>query len=374
MKDMNLHVLHLIDSLSNGGAERMLVDLANQTVLDGAQASVCITRSGTEIAGELNPQIEVSILNRKKRFDSNAMSQLARFVKTQKVDIVHCHGRSTFSLAAVSRAIGGIHSPLLLHDHYGKIEMDSSIPFWFRIWGKHYISAYVGVSENLGRWAHSAGVKGEKINVIDNALNLARIQQSTFVDLRGQFKIPEESLIGIVVAGLRYEKGIDFLIQAVSKSKNLQKFHVVIVGGERQKGYVAECKRLAEKLGITDRIVFAGEQNNSAAWVRSSDFAMIPSRSESGPLVLIEYLAAGLPFVSTLTGSIARTADDNRVPGFVNRESVDDFANQIDSLVQTDAETRTKRGTIGKVIAEKMFDIRQTMPEWYRVYQTALPT
>ena len=369
---MNLHVLHLIDTLSNGGAERMLVDIANQTIQDGGRASVCVTRSGVEIAGELDSKIELCILNRKKRFDSKAMSQLAEFVKTRNVDIVHCHGRSTFSLAAVSRAIGGIQTPLLLHDHYGKIEMDTSIPFWFRVWGKHYLNAYVGVSENLGRWAHSAGVKERKINVIDNALNLARVQQSNLLNLREKFGIPEQSLIGIVVAGLRYEKGIDFLVEALSKSKSLSKFHVVIVGGQRENGYLTQCNTLASKLGISDRIIFAGEQNDSAAWVRGADFAIISSRSESGPLVLIEYLAAGLPFVATLSGSIARTAADNGVPGFVARDNLNEFTREIDSLVELDPTARAERGKIGKAVAERMFDIRQSMPQWYRVYRDAL--
>jgi glycosyltransferase involved in cell wall biosynthesis len=368
----NLHVLHLIDTLSNGGAERMLVDLANQTIADGAQASVCITRSGTEIAGELDSNIELCILNRKKRFDSEAMSRFANFVKTRKVDIVHCHGRSTFSLAAVSRTMRGIKSPLLLHDHYGKIEMDSSVPLWFRIWGKHYLAAYVGVSENLGRWAHSAGVREQKINVIDNALNLSRIQKSNSFNLRQKFWIPDESLVGIVVAGLRYEKGIGFLIEALSKSKNLSRIQIVIVGGERENGYLESCKNLAERMGVAKHLIFAGEQNDTPSWVRSADFALIPSRSESGPLVLIEYLAAGLPIVATLTGSIARTAADNLVPGFVKLGEQEDFTIELDKLVELKPQARRDRGLIGKSVAEKMFDIRQTMPQWYRVYQGAL--
>jgi glycosyltransferase involved in cell wall biosynthesis len=369
---MNLHVLHLIDTLSTGGAERMLVDLANQTVEDGAQASVCITRSAADIAGELDSRIDLCILNRKKRFDSKAMSKFANFVNTRQIDLIHCHGRSSFSLAAFSRAIKDIQSPLLLHDHYGKIEIDTSVPLWFRLWGKKYIAAYVGVSESLGRWAHSAGIRDEKINVIDNALNLARIQKSNSFNIREELKLPDQVLIGVVIAGLRNEKGIDFLIEALSKSKSLSKFYVVVIGAERQPGYVANCTNLAERLGVTERLIFAGEKNNSAAWIRNADFALIPSRSESGPLVLIEYLAAGIPLVATLTGSIARTAADNNIPGFVHRGNPDEFVKEIDSLVELDVEARKERGIFGKTIAEKLFDIKQTMPEWYRVYEEAL--
>ena len=88
---MSLHVLHVIDTLATGGKERMLVDLANQTVVEGAKASVCITRSGLQMASELNPKIELIVLNRQKRFDFSAMNAFADFVNRSNVDILHCH-------------------------------------------------------------------------------------------------------------------------------------------------------------------------------------------------------------------------------------------------------------------------------------------
>ncbi len=368
---MNLHVLHLIDSLSTGGKERMLVDLANQTVWEGAMASVCITRSGVQMASELDPKIEVSVLNRKKRLDFSAMAAFANFVNSKKVDIVHCHGRSTFSLAAVSRTIRRIQTPLVLHDHYGKIELDHSVPLWFRLWGRRYVAQYVGVSEKLGRWAITAGVQQTKINVIENALNLFRIKQSDRVDIRAQFGLQAESLIGIVIAGLRYEKGIDYLIEALSHCKTSRPFNVVIIGGERQKGYLRKCNDILQSFGLSDRVIFAQEKENSAAWIRGADFGLIPSRSESGPLVLIEYMAAGLPFVASLSGSIARSAASNGVPGFVERGNMKAFSQAVLELTELSPDVRMERGELGKTVAEKLFDIRGTMIEWFRIYSAA---
>jgi glycosyltransferase involved in cell wall biosynthesis len=368
---MNLHVLHLIDSLSPGGAERMLVDIANQTISEGAMASVCITRSGVDMATELDPKIELNVLNRQKRFDFAAMKTFSSFVKKQSIDIVHCHGRSSFSLAATSRAMRDIQIPLLLHDHYGKIELDNSIPLWFRIWGRHYVAQYVGVSESLGRWAVNAGVKATKINVIENALNLYRINQSESVDIRAQLKLPEESIIGIVIAGLRYEKGIDYLIEALSHCKTDKPFHIVIIGGEREKSYLGRCNDIAEQLGLSDRIFFVGEKKDSAAWIMGADFGLIPSRSESGPLVLIEYMAAGLPVVASLTGSIAIAAAASGVPGFAECGNKEKFSNEIVKLCNLPPEARKKRGELGRRVAENRFDIRRTMMEWFRIYQAA---
>jgi len=368
---MSLHVLHVIDTLATGGKERMLVDLANQTVVEGAKASVCITRSGLQMASELNPKIELIVLNRQKRFDFSAMNAFADFVNRSNVDILHCHGRSSFGLAAFSRTIRSIHTPLIFHDHYGKIDLDQSVPLWFRIWGKHYMAQYVGVSDKLGRWAVKAGVQQTKINVIENALNLFRIKQSEPIDIRAQFGLPAESLVGIVIAGLRYEKGIDYLIEALSHCKSSKPFNIVIIGGERQKGYLLECNDKLRSSGLSDLITFAQEKENSADWIQGADFGVIPSRSESGPLVLIEYMAAGLPIVASLTGSIALSAFNNGVPGFVERENSNAFSKALIELIELSDDARKERGEIGKSVAEKLFDIRGAMVEWFRIYSAA---
>lgn len=42
---VSMRILHVIDSLALGGAERMLVDIANASVSDGHTVSVCVTRA-----------------------------------------------------------------------------------------------------------------------------------------------------------------------------------------------------------------------------------------------------------------------------------------------------------------------------------------
>src|SRR5262245_34387667 len=118
-----MHVMHVIDSLCLGGAERMLVDIANATAADGHRVSACITRDGRDLANELRPDVPLWVLARQKRFDWTALKQFASIIQEQKVDLLHAHGRSTFSFAATVRTFGLIRTPILLHDHYGQIEI-----------------------------------------------------------------------------------------------------------------------------------------------------------------------------------------------------------------------------------------------------------
>ena len=63
------HIMHIIDSLAIGGAERMLVDIANSTDKSKFSVSVCVTRSDITLAKNLLPDIPLRILNRQFRLD-----------------------------------------------------------------------------------------------------------------------------------------------------------------------------------------------------------------------------------------------------------------------------------------------------------------
>lgn len=372
-KDLtSFHIMHVVDSLALGGAERMLVEIANRSAADGYRVSVCVTRSGCALASTLRPEIGLQVLDRRRRFDWAAIRRFAALVRDQHVDLLHAHGRSTFSFLAMTKSIGLIKAPIVLHDHYGSIEFDTSIPLWFRLWAKRWASHYVGVYTKLVACAEAAGISREKISVIDNALDLSRIQLAAPLDVRKEFGIEDDAAIGIVVGSLRWDKGIDLLLEAVARSSYRRSAKFLIVGGERDKVYAQACRAQSASLGLGDNVIFVGERSDVPGLLRGADFALIPSRSESGPLVLIEHMASGLPIVSSRVGSIAQRVADLGLPEFVAPDNTTAFAKALDRLLSLSPCKRRERGKVGQDIALRNFDIRQTMPQWYEVYAAAL--
>ena len=106
--------------------------------------------------------------------------------------------------------------------------------------------------------------------------------------------------IVMCVAQLRYQKGIDVLLQAWRlvqiTLKQTEAAELVIVG----EGPLRErFERLAHALGIMNSVTFAGEKSNIAAQLQQSDVAVLPSRWEGMPNALLEAMACGLPCVAT---------------------------------------------------------------------------
>ena len=369
-----MRILHVIDSLEVGGAERMLIEIANSAAHDGHEVSACVTRSATTLSGELDPKIKLTVLNRRRRLDLNAMRRVAYEARLQNIDVLHAHGRSTLSFLAAMQTLRMTLIPIVFHDHYGSIEIDQSVPIWFRLWGRHHIAQYVGVSAALGEWAAHAGVARERIHVIGNAIDFRRFKflsaPSNF-NLRKEFSIPDKMPLGVVVGNIRPDKGIDVLLNAIALSRLRNCFKIVLIGGEREASYASQCRAQCSSLGLDNEVLFAGERD-AATLAADADFAVLPSRSESGPLVLIEYMALGLPFVATKVGSVGNHVASLGLPEFVAPEDAHALAEAIDNLLKLTSQQRRARGDSGRQTARRHFDIRQAMPQWYAVYDKAI--
>jgi glycosyltransferase involved in cell wall biosynthesis len=369
-----MRIMHVIDSLDVGGAERMLVEIANASAADGNEVLACVTRSVTTLASDLRPEIALIALNRRYRLSLSAMRRLAHEAHRHGVDVFHVHGRTTLSLMATARTLRLTRVPVVFHDHYG-IETEASVPRWFKLWGRQHVSQYVGVYAKLADWAENAGLEQQHIHVIENAIDLGRFNSgavSREPTLRQQYGIAEKFLVGVVVCGIRPDKGVDVLLNALARSQRRGAFKIVIIGGERDASYAGACRSQCSLLGLDDVVIFAGQRRDAAHLLMDADFAVVPSRSESGPLVLIECMAAGLPFVATRVGSVGMQVCSAGLPDFVAAGDVAGLARALDNLLQLTPHQRRTRGELGRTMARRYFDIRGVMPQWYAVYHAAM--
>ena len=366
----SLHVLHVIDGLGLGGAERMLVDIANRSVADGHRVSVCVTRDNITLAPELDPRVHLMVLSRRARVSPLGLLRLARFIRAKRVDVIHAHLRSNTAFVLQLRILRAIRTPIVFHDHFGTIEIDTSTPIWFRL-GHHFIEHYVGVYDKLTAWARSAGMAASRSSTIPNALDLSRFVGAPVSDIRGELGVGETTL-AVLVATLRRDKGIELLLEAVARSSTRSQVRIVIAGADGEPAYAAHCKALSVELALERTVSFLGGRTDVPSLLPAADLALLSSHTESGPLVLIEYLAAGLPIVSTRVGDIGCRLAERGVPGFVAPGDVAGFARELDTLVALSPAARRARGELGRKVLVEGWDIRSAMPHWYAVYEGAI--
>lgn len=366
--DEPLRVLQVIDTLELGGAERVLVEVARGLRAEGVEVGVCTTRGLGPLAADLPAEIPLDSLRRRRRFDWGDLRRFGRRLLRERVEVIHAHGRSTFSFVAAARAAGFVDVPLVLHDHYGRIAIDAAVPTWFRLWGRHHVGRYVGVCGEMRGWADRAGLDPAVVDVIPNGIDLDRFEGVEPADLRTEFGLPGEAPIGLMVGNVRPEKGVLQLIRAIAASERAPDARYLMVGRSDDREYRAECDRELRAADLERHVRFVGERTDVPALMRGADFAVVPSISEAGQLVLLEAIAAGLPFVSSRVGEVARRIEALGLETFVPPDDSAALGAGLDRLLGLSVTERTARGLRGRRAAEPHMAASAAIPRWIELY------
>jgi glycosyltransferase involved in cell wall biosynthesis len=367
------NILHIIDTLAPGGAERMAIEIANATDRERYKAGICVTRSRADLSTSIHAHVGLLILGREQRFDFARFSHLANFCEKQKIQLLHIHGWASYNfivfLSLYQPAIGNC--SWVLHDHYGDVEIDPNLPLsiklglWLR---KPY---YVSVHPKLAELAAESGLAKQKIATIPNAIDFSPYKIHSNQDPFIPFRDKQSCRMGVVIANVRRSKDIELLLQGLAKVQATN-WKVIVLGGLVEPNYVQVCMDLRQRLGLQDRVFFPGAQLNVQSFLGKADFAILTSKTESGPLALIEYAAAGLPFVSTRVGLIGNFLANHNLPGFIPLGDDQSLASAVDDLLALSDAQLKERGRRIRRVAERYFDIHTVMPQWYDVYERAL--
>jgi glycosyltransferase involved in cell wall biosynthesis len=174
----------------------------------------------------------------------------------------------------------------------------------------------------------------------------------------------------LFVGRLRYYKGLDTLLQALTHVPEAR-LTVVGEGPMREK-----WEALSQSLGLTDRVVFAGEVEDAdlARWYHRAHLFVLPAntRAEAFGTVLLEAMAAGLPCITTEVGTGTSWVVQHGITGLVvpprNPEAL---AGAIRQLL-TDPDVRWRMGRRGQQRARQEFSQQRMVQGVMDLYQAML--
>ncbi|MEP0775908.1 MAG: glycosyltransferase [Acidobacteriota bacterium] len=364
-------VLHIIDTLELGGAERMAVELANAAHGRGWRAAVLTTRKGGPWKEAFSDGVVYECLERRARFDLRALPRLAKFEHRFRPSLIHVHGLPSALFVRAVRLFGLLRRPALIHEHFGEVHMRQQ-PRWV---GGLLIDTFerlVAVSEQNAKWAVGAGFPVTHVRCVPNALNCGRIRSQQPLTLDSFLRHDIMRPCGAVVGRLFPQKGILTLLDALAVLPREMSWSVIVIGGGEATPYGRACVERVQQLGIQDRIFFVGQRVDVIPLVKACDFAVIPSLSESGPLVLIEYLACELPVVATAVGENTAMAARAGAVRTVPPGQTEPLAEAIAALIAMSPQERRAMGQRAWLATRELFDMERVFPTWEALYQEML--
>jgi glycosyltransferase involved in cell wall biosynthesis len=276
----------LLGSLSGAGAEKTIMTLATGMAEEGFHVDLYLLKD----AGDYSPPNNINIVI----LDGKKSEQQKQLLKNTKETI--------YQLFITSRA--ELYDYIKTENRYCSVHITPTAwidnPSWqkWKTWRKTRKLSKKFANKNL--IALSQGIKDDlvinlkcnpdDITIINNPFDLSKIRSAA--EITGD--IPSEDYIIYVASFIKRKRHAD-LLNAFSKLEN-QTIKLLLLG----KGQL-ECdiKELANKLGVLDRIIFWGWDENPYRLIHNAKVSILASEAEGLPRVVVESLALSTPVVST---------------------------------------------------------------------------
>lgn len=133
----------------------------------------------------------------------------------------------------------------------------------------------------------------------------------------------------------------------------------------------AGARRLAERLGLGERVAFAGEQARVADFLARADLLLMPSAFESFGVAALEAMSCGVPVVASRVGGLPEVVEDGVCGRLLAVGDVDGMASAALAILADPRRARAM-GEAGRRIAVERFDARRVAPCYASFYREAM--
>lgn len=337
-----MRIVQIIDSLEAGGAERMAVNYANALAKKIEFSALVTTRKEGVLKSQIYAEVPYLFLGKKKRIDVKAVFRLRKFIKNNKVDIVHAHSSSFFIAVLVKLTFPKV--KIIWHDHYG-ISQDLTFRKSLGLkYGSVFFKGSIAVNSSLKKWAESYLLCSKVVYFPNFISNIFQLNDK--IELKGI-----EGKRIICVANLRPQKNHKLLIEVAGvMKKKFPDWTFHLFGKDFEDDYSRGIKRHIKKLKLEENIFFYGTIQNISSVLKQCDIAVLTSLSEGLPLAVLEYGLHQMPVVSTNVGEISKIITSDREGFLVESNNVDQFTNALIKFI----ENKSHRNVVGQRLKNKI--------------------
>lgn len=214
----------------------------------------------------------------------------------------------------------------------------------------------------IDRFGKRVGEDPNRCRLLKNAIDTEKYayREAQRQAMRARYGLGEKDLLIGHVGRFAYEKNHSFLIDIFAVLCRAREDARLILVGAEDAGRKIRGK--AEALGLSDKVIFTGVQQDTVPFYQAMDLFLLPSLSEGLPLVMVEAQASGLPCVISDRVSEDCILTEDLVTVCSLQASPEEWARHILSRIPTPRQDRSAE------LAAKGFDITQTAKWLERFY------
>lgn len=311
-------VLVVVTNMGIGGAERALQSLVRGIDDTRFDISVCCLFEGGRIADELRAEgFDVVEAVARSARDVRGFLRFVDVLRSRRIDVLYINSTpATQSWAAVARLL--LPSVKVVSAlHFSQRSSRRLRTVLLNLLTYRLTDRFVALSEtHRAFFMERQRLPGRRIVVIPNGVDVEAFDGAAGdVGLaRKALALGSDKRVVGLLGLLRPEKRHDlFLEAAAAVSARMPDVQFVLIGDGPER---ARLEAAASRLGLGDKVFFAGAREDVPQVLCAVDVGVLCSRTEAFPMALLEFMAARRPTVATDVGSVSEIIED-QVTGYV---------------------------------------------------------
>lgn len=326
-----IQVAQVIWSLGLGGAEQVVIRLAKGVDRRRFEpVIICLDRPGPFATEAEADGIEVVALDKRGPLDVRAVARLARLLRSRRIDVVHTHlwGANLWGRLAAA----AVRVPVV-------VTTEHNVDTWKRSYHLALDRALapaathlVAVSGEVRGFYEARGVGRGRWRVVHNGVDVGAAPRRERGEAFRALGLDEADRVVGLVCRLVPAKAPEVFLHALAlAAARVPALRGLVVGDGPSR---AEAEALARRLGLAERVVFAGLRRDVPDLLPGLDALVFSSLREGLSMAMLEAMAAGVPVVATAVGGTPELITHGVTGLLVAPGRPEDLADAVVSLLE----------------------------------------
>jgi len=368
-----MKVLQITTHLNIGGISNYILSLSKALKDEGV--GVALASSGGDLEGEFRDlgvsHKKIDIMTKFEFGPKVLMSipSIVRFIKKEKVDVIHAHTRVSQVVACLASFASGVPFVSTCHGYFKKRARG-----FLDTWGRKVIAISAAVDRHL---VDDLGVKDPRVRLVYSGVDADKFSvKYSKEEIEGTKKslgISGRSVVG-TIGRLSPVKGQRFFIEAMPVVLKARPDTVGLIVGSGPEE--AALRNKVSALGLGSSIKFIDSVKVSGAdsvtdtrrILAAMDVFIFPSVKEGLGIALLEALASGKACIASRVGGIEDIITDHETGLLTGSGDVPSISKSILELLSDDG-LRARMGDNGRRMVKENFTLKRMAREVMEVYR-----
>lgn len=303
-------------------------------------------------------------------YDLSLASKMAQVAKAKDLDLLHVHYAVPHAICAyLAKQMVGDQLKIVTTLHGTDITVlgyERSLHDIIRF-GIQSSDAVTAVSQSLIDETHDLFQVDCPIKRIYNFVDSRLYYPRDVTEMRPSYAAPHEKIL-LHISNFRAVKRVEDVVKIFHEVQSHIPAKLLLIGEGPE--WSAVCQQV-EELGLKERVLFLGKQDEVAQIISLADVLLLPSEKESFGLVALEAMACGVPTVGSRAGGLPEVVAHGET-GYLSPigETKEMAAYVLDLL--TDDERYTRFQKQGLTRAQTLFSAQKIVSEYEAVYEHVL--